>query len=68
LMHRLDAMYPQYGFRRHVGYATREHLAALRQFGPSPLHRRSFAPCANGAISVTACEGEAMLVASPGAQ
>jgi ribonuclease HII len=48
LMHRLDADYPQYGFRRHVGYATREHLAALKRFGPSPLHRRSFAPCAGG--------------------
>jgi len=46
LMRRLDADYPQYGFRRHVGYATREHLAALREYGPSPLHRRSFAPCA----------------------
>jgi ribonuclease HII len=45
LMRRLDAEYPHYGFRRHVGYATREHLAALRTFGPSPLHRRSFAPC-----------------------
>ena len=46
LMRRLDEQYPEYGFRRHVGYATREHLAALRAFGPSPLHRRSFAPCA----------------------
>jgi ribonuclease HII len=46
LMRRLDGDYPQYGFRRHVGYATREHLAALRTFGPSPVHRRSFAPCA----------------------
>ena len=49
LMRRLDEEYPQYGFRRHVGYATREHLAALRAFGPSPLHRRSFAPCAASA-------------------
>ena len=48
LMRRLDEQYPQYGFRRHVGYATREHLAALRDHGPSPLHRRSFAPCATG--------------------
>jgi ribonuclease HII len=45
LMHELDARYPQYGFRRHVGYATREHLRALRTHGPSPLHRHSFAPC-----------------------
>lgn len=46
LMHEWDARYPEYGFCRHVGYATREHLAALRTYGPSPLHRRSFAPCA----------------------
>jgi ribonuclease HII len=51
LMHQLDAQYPQYGFRRHVGYATREHLAALRRYGPSPLHRRSFAPCAAGEVT-----------------
>jgi ribonuclease HII len=54
LMRRLDATYPQYGFRRHVGYATREHLAALRVFGPSPMHRRSFAPCAAAAVGATA--------------
>jgi ribonuclease HII len=48
IMWRHDADYPQYGFRRHVGYATREHLAALRAYGPSPLHRRSFAPCVAG--------------------
>lgn len=36
--------YPQYGFERHMGYATPEHLAALREHGPCPIHRRSFAP------------------------
>jgi ribonuclease HII len=36
--------YPCYGWERNKGYGTREHLAALRRFGPSPLHRRSFAP------------------------
>lgn len=46
IMRRMHAVYPQYGFERHVGYATREHLAALRTFGLTPLHRRSFAPCA----------------------
>jgi len=40
----LDALYPGYGFARHKGYATREHLAALRRLGTSPVHRRSFAP------------------------
>lgn len=36
--------YPLYGFARHKGYGTAEHLAALAQFGPTPLHRRTFAP------------------------
>jgi ribonuclease HII len=46
LMRRLDAEHPGYGFARHMGYPTRDHLEALRRLGPSPLHRRSFAPCA----------------------
>ena len=36
--------YPQYGWERNKGYGTAEHLAALRRYGPTPLHRRSFAP------------------------
>jgi len=40
----LDDRYPQYGFRRHKGYPTREHRLALIEHGPCPLHRRSFAP------------------------
>jgi ribonuclease HII len=36
--------YPAYGFERHKGYGTAEHLAALAAHGPCPLHRRSFAP------------------------
>jgi ribonuclease HII len=46
IMDKLDALYPQYGFRRHRGYATPEHLAALRKYGPCPLHRFSFSPVA----------------------
>ncbi len=49
LMRAFDAAYPAYGFARHVGYATREHLRALAEHGPTPLHRRSFAPCAAAA-------------------
>lgn len=49
LMQAFDAAYPAYGFARHVGYATREHLRALVEYGPTPLHRRSFAPCAAAA-------------------
>lgn len=40
----LDAQYPQYGFARHKGYPTAEHLANLERFGVSPVHRRSYAP------------------------
>lgn len=44
LMTELDKEYPQYGFARHKGYATPDHLAALRRHGPCCIHRRSFAP------------------------
>ena len=37
-----DRLYPQYGFTRHKGYGTKEHIEALRKYGPCPLHRRSF--------------------------
>lgn len=40
----LDAIYPQYGFSQHKGYPTPVHLAALREYGVCPIHRRSFAP------------------------
>jgi len=43
-MEEWDAIYPQYGLARHKGYATHDHLQALRQHGPSPLHRHSFTP------------------------
>jgi ribonuclease HII len=41
-----DDLHPGYGFARHKGYGTKEHLEALRSLGPSPIHRRSFAPVA----------------------
>jgi len=43
-MCRLDERYPGYGFSRHMGYGTPEHLAALERLGPCPAHRRSYAP------------------------
>lgn len=43
-MQALHGRYPQYGFDRHKGYPTAAHLAALREFGPIPEHRRSFGP------------------------
>jgi ribonuclease HII len=39
-----DLCYPGYGFARHKGYGTREHMDALRRSGPTPVHRRSFKP------------------------
>lgn len=44
IMERLDKEYPGYGFVRHKGYGTREHLDALQRLGPMPCHRRSFRP------------------------
>ena len=44
LMRELHGLYPDYGFDRHKGYSTREHLEALQRFGVCPIHRRSFAP------------------------
>ncbi|MGH7949372.1 MAG: ribonuclease HII [Candidatus Binataceae bacterium] len=46
IMLELDARYPEYGFARHKGYCTEDHLHALRRHGPSPIHRQSFAPVA----------------------
>jgi len=46
IMQRLDGDFPGYGFARHKGYPTPDHLAALRRRGPTPIHRRSFAPVA----------------------
>ena len=43
-MGRLEACYPGYDLAGHKGYPTAAHLAALRRLGPSPVHRRSFAP------------------------
>jgi ribonuclease HII len=42
LMISYDEMYPVYGFRENKGYGSKHHMEALRQFGPSPIHRRSF--------------------------
>jgi ribonuclease HII len=44
LMVAFDAVHPGYGFAAHKGYCTPEHLEALNRLGPSPIHRRDFAP------------------------
>lgn len=46
IMERLDRVWPDYGFARHKGYSTPEHLEALRRLGPCPLHRYTFTPVA----------------------
>jgi ribonuclease HII len=43
-MSRMAAIYPGYGFERHKGYATEDHLACLARIGPCRIHRRSFEP------------------------
>ncbi len=44
MMREYDQEFPQYGFANHKGYATREHLDAIEEFGYCPIHRRSFHP------------------------
>lgn len=42
MMAEYDILFPEYGFAKHKGYGTAVHIAAIRQFGPCPIHRRSF--------------------------
>jgi ribonuclease HII len=46
LLVELDGTYPGYGFARHKGYGSPEHIAALARLGPTPLHRMSYRPVA----------------------
>lgn len=59
-MDSLHLTYPMYGFEQHKGYGTAQHLAALAEHGPCPVHRRSFAPVAQAALS-TVTAGEAVV-------
>lgn len=43
-MCKMAEFYPQYGFEHHVGYGTAEHIKALKAYGPTPIHRKTFAP------------------------
>ena len=38
----LDAKYPQYGIAKHKGYPTKDHMEAVKQYGPAPIYRRTF--------------------------
>ncbi len=42
LMQEYDKVMPQYGFARHKGYGSASHIAAIRAYGPSPIHRATF--------------------------
>lgn len=44
----LDKVYPQYGIAKHKGYGTKDHMAALFEYGPSPIHRKKFIRFLNG--------------------
>jgi len=44
LMHEYDEMYPMYNLKQHKGYPTAAHMAAVKKYGASPIHRRTFAP------------------------
>lgn len=51
LMRELDERYPMYGFARNKGYGTAQHIAAIREQGPCPIHRRSFL------VNIQGCQG-----------
>ena len=42
IMRQWDEIYPQYGFAKHKGYGSQEHIAALKEYGPTPIHRKTF--------------------------
>lgn len=42
IMRQWDEIYPEYGFEKHKGYGTKMHIDAIKEYGPCPLHRRSF--------------------------
>ena len=48
LMEKYDIKYPQYGFKKHKGYGTKDHLAAIKKHGACPIHRISFSPLSRG--------------------
>lgn len=51
IMKKYAEQYPQYGFEKHVGYGTAAHIKALQQYGPCPIHRKSYAPIKKFLIS-----------------
>jgi len=45
IMRTYDSIYPAYGFSKHKGYGTKQHVLAIEKYGISPIHRKSFSPC-----------------------
>lgn len=64
LMRRLGDRHPAYGFGQHAGYATRAHLAAIAEHGPSPFHRFSFSPLKPVQEGSNESENERRLIAA----
>ena len=56
IMRDLDLPHPGYGFAQHKGYGTPAHLDAIARLGPSPVHRRSFAPFRQGVLNLEAAD------------
>jgi ribonuclease HII len=68
LMRACDRQYPQYGLAVNKGYATAAHLAALREYGPSPLHRFSFAPVREACCWAAGASQQALLLSPQAAK
>jgi len=62
-----DEVFPQYGLASHKGYSTPEHKKAIRQYGPTPLHRLSFEPVRAHALFPVACDCQMDLFDTAGA-
>ncbi|MEI6808257.1 MAG: ribonuclease HII [bacterium] len=57
IMRQLDGIYPRYGFAKHKGYGTKQHMKALLDYGPSPVHRMSFRPVRDAGRIIERMEG-----------
>jgi len=58
LLVELDSTYPLYGFAKHKGYPTKQHLQALKEYGPCPIHRYSYAPVRLTGLDATLARGD----------
>ena len=65
MMVEFEKQYPGYGFAEHKGYATPQHLSAIREHGPCPIHRRSFSPFRPVEAELDLFPGEVLPTAAP---